>query len=275
VSVRKFRTSGADAGQRLGAWLAARLGEPEAVARERIVAGGVYVDGRRERDPARVLAAASSISVQPRVEQAVAWRVVHEDADVVVIDKPAGLAVQATREAGGALDEQVARRYAGATLVHRIDRDTSGLVLFARTDAARARLQAALAERRLAREYLAIVRGTAPHEMTLDATIGPDPRDRRRQAARVPGGQAARTHVRLVRTHLDRSLLGCVLDTGRTHQIRVHLADAGWPILGDPLYAPAEVRAAAPRLALHATRLAWPGGAAESPLPDELAALMA
>jgi 23S rRNA pseudouridine1911/1915/1917 synthase len=278
--IRKFKTSGVDAGQALAAWLAARLGEPESEAAARVVGGSVYVDGKRERDPARVLAAAQAVTVQPRVdrsgEQPVAWRLVHEDREVLVVDKPAGLAVQATREAGDALDEQVARAYPGATLLHRIDRDTSGLVLFVREDAARARLQAALGAGRIVREYLAVVAGAPPTAaFVCDAAIGPDPRDRRRQAARVPGGQAARTHVAIERRGLSASLLRCRLDTGRTHQIRVHLADAGLPILGDPLYAPADVRAAAPRLALHATHLAWDLQHAFSPLPEDLARLVA
>jgi 23S rRNA pseudouridine1911/1915/1917 synthase len=291
VSVRKFRTSGADAGQPLGTWLATRLGEPPGAAQARIVAGAIYVDGRRERDPARVLRAAQAIHVQPGADaaeaspaaaDAPAWRVVHERDDALVVDKPAGLAVQATRTSAGALDEQVAHAYPGATLVHRIDRDTSGLVLFARTASARTRFHRLLETRALLRDYLAVVYvadAAAPPAATfvLDAPIGPDPRDRRRQAAHAPGGLAARTHASLVRhdVSLHLALLRLRLDSGRTHQIRVHLADAGLPVLGDPLYAPEAVRALAPRLALHATRLAWPPSIdVTSPLPEELARLV-
>ncbi len=281
AAVRKFRTSGADAGQPLGLWLAARLGESEHAAGERVAAGAIYVDGRRERDPARPLVAAETITVQLAVAATDphalwTWRVAFADAEVVCVEKPAGLPVQATREAGGALDEQVARKYVGATLVHRIDRDTSGLVLFARNDEARERFAAELAIGRITREYLAVVHGTpAAATFTLDAPVGPDPRDRRRQAANAPTGRSARTLVAVVTAGRVASLLRCTLDTGRTHQIRVHLADAGHAVLGDPLYAPPDVRAASPRLALHAARLAWPGGEAESALPDELARLVA
>jgi 23S rRNA pseudouridine1911/1915/1917 synthase len=206
--------------------------------------------------------------------------VVHEREDVLVVDKPAGLAVQATREAAGALDEQVAARYPGATLVHRIDRDTSGLVLFARTNGARARFHDWLESRALRREYLAVVRTKAAPaaRFVLDAPLGPDVREHRKQAANVPGGLAARTEVTLERHDAARAtaLLRCVLDTGRTHQIRVHLAAVGLPVLGDPLYAPDEARALCPRLALHAARLAWPPRTTvSSPLPPELAALVA
>jgi 23S rRNA-/tRNA-specific pseudouridylate synthase len=127
--------------------------------------------------------------------------------------------------------------------------------------------------------YLAVVDGAPTWDaIRLDAPIGRDPGDPRRRRARVSGGDPAVTHAEVVRRGVDpggapAALVRARLETGRTHQIRVHLADAGHPILGDPLYAPPPVAARAPRLALHATRLAWPGGTAVSPLSAGLAVL--
>jgi RluA family pseudouridine synthase len=184
---------------------------------------------------------------------------VRKDEHVIVVDKPAGLAVQATREAGGALDEQLMQAHPEARLFHRIDRDTSGLVLFTRTRAARQRLTADLAAGRIRREYVAVVDGIPAASFTVDAAIE---------------GRPAATKVRLVRAAATCALVECELVTGRTHQIRIHLAGVRHPILGDRAHAPPAVAERAPRLALHAARLAWPGGSARSPVPPEIAALV-
>jgi RluA family pseudouridine synthase len=268
--IRKLRTSAVDAGQPLAAWLALRLGMDAEAARGRVSGGAVYVDGRRVRDPDLPLAAGQRIAVHPEpASTGTAWRVVHEDADVVVVEKPAGLPVTSARGGGGALDAEVAARFPGATLVHRIDRDTSGLVLFARGRAARQRLAGALERREMERLYVAAVLGAPPEEMRLDATIGPDPADPRRMRAGVSGGDAALSLVRVRGRGDGRALVEVRLVTGRTHQIRVHLSAAGFPILGDPLYGGAAA-ALAPRLALHAERLAWPGGEARAGCPEEI-----
>ncbi len=274
-SARKFRASAADAGQPLGAWIGARLGVGDEAGAELCRRGAVYVDGRRARDPARLIAAGGRVTVYPPSETPAGYRVVHEDPDVLVVDKPAGVPAQATRHAGGALDEQVAAAYPGAVALHRLDREASGLVLFARTPAARARLQPLFSRGAIHREYLALAEGLpASDSMTIDSPIGPDPADHRRRRAGVPGGEPARTRLTVVRRFVTSAavLLRVTLGTGRTHQIRVHLSSVGHPILGDPLYAPPGARARAPRLCLHATRLEWPGGAAESPMPDEFLA---
>jgi 23S rRNA pseudouridine1911/1915/1917 synthase len=267
---RKLRASGADAGQALAPWLALRLGLGAPLAEERVRGGAVYVAGRRVRDPGKLLCAGDAIVVHELPPAAPAsWRVVHADAEVIAVEKPAGLAVTAGRSGGAALEELVAQRYPGARAFHRIDQGTSGLVLFARGDGAR-RLAAALAAGALEREYRAVVAAPGPEPRVLDAVIGPDPADRRRMRAGVAGGKPARTEVWTLERGGGRALVGARLHTGLTHQIRVHLAHVGLPIVGDRLYggAPAE------RLALHAARLAWPGGAAESPLPDALRALL-
>jgi RluA family pseudouridine synthase len=265
--IRKLTTSAVDAGTPLSAWLAARLGVGEEEARRRVAAGSVYLDGRRARDPASRLRAGQRVAVHPApATTAASWRVAFEDAEALAIDKPAGLAVAAERGGGRSLDVEVAARWPGATLVHRIDRDTSGLVLFARGRAARQRLHAALATGGIQRLYAAVIAGAPPDDdLRLEWPIGPDPADPRRMRAGVPGGKPALSLVHVERRAADRALVSVELVTGRTHQIRVHLAAAGHPLLGDRLYAGPP----AARLMLHARHLAWPGGHAESPLPSD------
>lgn len=292
---RKFTTSAVDAGTPLGAWVARRLGLRIEDGEALVAGGSVYVSGRRVRDPARPVAAGERIVVHEaasresaRVRPVGPFTVRPEDIPVVfrgqgalVVDKPSGLPTQATREAAGGLDELVARRFPGAVPLHRLDRDASGLVLFAEGRAARARLADDLRSGRIERVYLALVAGhPAADRFTLDMPIGRDPGDPRRRRVHGAGAEPARTHVKVLRRGrladgAPAAALSVTLETGRTHQIRVHLAAAGHPLLGDPLYAPPDVARRAPRLALHATRLSWPGGAAESPPPEELTRLIA
>jgi len=271
---RKLTTSDVDAGASVAAFLALRLGLDAGAAQARIVAGAVYVDGRRERDATRVLRGGERIAVHDPPEGAAAgWRVVREEPDLVVVDKPSGLAVIAGRAGGAALATEVAAAFPGMHPFHRIDRDTSGLVLFARAGGAK-RLADALAAGTLVREYLAVVAGAPPERLVLDAPIGPDPADRRRMKAGVPGGKPARTEVAVVRYGTRTTLVRARLATGLTHQIRVHLAAAGHPVVGDTLYG----GPTGPRLALHAEHLEWPGpprASARSPLPAEIEALVA
>jgi 23S rRNA pseudouridine1911/1915/1917 synthase len=165
-------------------------------------------------------------------------------------------------------------------IVHRLDRDTSGLLVVARTDDALTRLQAALAERRIEREYLALVEGRPPARSgTIDAPIGRDPRVRTRMAVDGAGARDARTHFTLERALADSSLLRLRLETGRTHQIRVHLQAIGHPVCGDPEYGNPG-RFGLQRQFLHATRLAFAhpltGERVEvlSPLPADLQAAL-
>jgi 23S rRNA pseudouridine1911/1915/1917 synthase len=169
--------------------------------------------------------------------------VLFEDEHMLVVDKPAGIVVHPAKgHSEGTLAQLLSGVAQGgdpqrAGIVHRLDRDTSGLLIVAKSEQAHARLQAALAAREIKREYLALVQGRPPSRTgTIEAPIGRDPRVRTRMAV---GGQFPRqaiTHFTLERELPESSLLRLRLETGRTHQIRVHLQAIGHPVAGDPEY---------------------------------------
>ena len=218
-------------------------------------------------------------------------RVVHEDADLLIVDKPAGLVVHpAPGHAGGTLVNALLAHAGGSAwggiagvqrpgIVHRLDRDTSGLLMVARNDRAQASLMAQLKARRIKKTYLALVQGSIDAAVgRIEAPIGRDPKHRTRMAV-VPDGRAATTGYR-VRERFDGwTLLELDLITGRTHQIRVHLAAIGHPVAGDPTYGTGTSRRGPDglgRLFLHAWRLELGSPAdghlirATAPLPAEL-----
>jgi len=218
------------------------------------------------------------------------FRPVYRDEHLIVVDKAAGVVVHPARghregtlaqllgQAGFNLAGGEAER---AGIVHRLDRDTSGLMVVARSEEAHRRLQAELAARRIEREYLALVEGRPPSRSgTIEAPIGRDPRVRTRMAVGGASARAARTHFTLERALASTSLLRLKLDTGRTHQIRVHLRAIGHPVAGDPEYGTAGLLGLE-RQFLHATRLSFAhpvtGAPLElhSPLPDDLRAALA
>jgi 23S rRNA pseudouridine1911/1915/1917 synthase len=213
-------------------------------------------------------------------------RIVWRDESLLVVDKPAGLVVHPARgHQEGTLSQLLADGGAGgvgggdpdrAGIVHRLDRDTSGLLVVARGEEAHRLLQVALRKRLIEREYLALVEGRPPSRTgTIEAPIGRHPRIRTRMAVGGVGSREARTHFTLERSLGRVSLLRLRLDTGRTHQIRVHLQAIGHPVCGDPEYGTPGVLGLE-RQFLHATRLAFPHpltGApveAHSPLPSDL-----
>jgi 23S rRNA pseudouridine1911/1915/1917 synthase len=280
----------AAAGQRLDAFLAARAGSRSAAAKL-IDAGCVRVDGVRQ--PKRyVLRGGERVEVLARADAPPApsapapFAVVYEDDHLLVVDKPAGVVVHpGAGRAEGTLAQALAGVAAGgedasrAGIVHRLDRDTSGLLVVARTEAAHAALQAAIRERSMEREYRALVDGR-PGALrgTIDAPLGRDRRARTRMSTDTDAPRPAVTHF-VVEEALPRTtLLRVRLQTGRTHQIRAHLQAIGTPVCGDPTYGG---RAAGRRLGLerqflHAARLAFAhplsGNRVEavSPLPDDL-----
>jgi 23S rRNA pseudouridine1911/1915/1917 synthase len=225
--------------------------------------------------------------------------VVYEDADLLIIDKPAGLVVHPSAgHAGGTLvNALLARGGAGAFggiagvqrpgIVHRLDRDTSGLLMVARHDAAQASLMAQLKARRVKKTYLALVLGEVAAAVgRIEAPIGRDPKHRTRMGV-VPDGRPSTTGYRVRERFAGWTLLELDLVTGRTHQIRVHLEAIGHPIAGDPVYGTGtsrrgpdvrgpDVRAGLGRLFLHAWRLELTSPSdghlirAEAPLPNEL-----
>jgi 23S rRNA pseudouridine1911/1915/1917 synthase len=212
----------------------------------------------------------------------IAW----EDEHLLVVDKPAGLVVHPARgHREGTLSQLLAGVAAGgeedrAGIVHRLDRDTSGLLVVARSEEAHRLLQRALADRRIEREYVALVEGLPPARSgTIEAPIGRDPRMRTRMAVGGNFPRDARTRFELDRALPGFTLLRLYLDTGRTHQIRVHLQAIGHPVAGDPEYGTAGLLGLE-RQFLHAARLAFEHpltGApvdVRSPLPADLAAAL-
>ena len=210
------------------------------------------------------------------------FAIAYEDEHLLVIDKAPGLVVHPARgHREDTLSQLLAPSLAGgeperAGIVHRLDRDTSGLLVVARSEEAHRLLQQALAQRRIEREYLALVEGRPPARSgTIDAPIGRDPRVRTRMAVDGSGAREARTHFTLERALAETSLLQLRLETGRTHQIRVHLQAIGHPVCGDPEYGTAGLLGLE-RQFLHATRLAFEhpltGRRVEvrSPLPEDL-----
>jgi 23S rRNA pseudouridine1911/1915/1917 synthase len=204
------------------------------------------------------------------------------DGDFVVVDKPAGLPVEpgarGAPSAVGAASLLGAFDVDGAALPglpHRIDRDTTGCLLLARNDRSLAALLRGFQEGKVEKEYLSLVAGEPPDEGRLDTPYARDPADPRRFTTRVPSARRARLSFRVERRLAGAALLRVRLETGRTHQIRVQLAEAGWPILGDAVYG--RPSTAIGRQALHAWRIAFPrpsDGArveAEAPVPDDLA----
>jgi 23S rRNA pseudouridine1911/1915/1917 synthase len=210
------------------------------------------------------------------------FSVVFEDDQLIVIDKGPGVVVHPGRgHHEDTLSQQLAPLLAGgdperAGIVHRLDRDTSGLLVVARTEEAHRRLQRAIAARQVEREYLALVEGRPPSRTgTIEAPIGRDPRVRTRMTVGGAGAREARTRFSLERALKGYSLLRVRLETGRTHQIRVHMSAIGHPVCGDPDYGTRGLLGLE-RQFLHAARLAFEhpetGERLEltSPLPEDL-----
>lgn len=280
-------------GVRLDRFLAAPLGSRSRAA-ALIEAGRVRVDGRA-RVKRHVVSPGERVEVFLPVAEppaaaaaAVDFSVAFEDEYLIVVDKPAGVVVHPARgHRTGTLAQALAGRGAGgdepwrAGIVHRLDRDTSGLLVVARSDEVHRALKALLAARELHRGYLALVDGLPEARTgTIEAPIGRDRRERTRMSLDSEDPREARTHFAIVRAFARASLLRVVLDTGRTHQIRVHMASIGHPLCGDRSYG-GPMRYGLERQFLHAARLSFPHpvtGApvdVQSPLPEDLTTALA
>ncbi|WP_416139430.1 23S rRNA pseudouridine(1911/1915/1917) synthase RluD [Halomonas sp. HK25] len=269
-----------------------------------IKAGDLTLDGSPARPRDKVyggewLRLATEIEEDTRfAPEDIPLDVVHEDDGVLVIDKPAGLVVHpAAGNPDGTLLNALLHhcpRLAGvprAGIVHRLDKDTTGLMVVAKTLASQAALVAQLQARTASREYDAVCVGVMTSGGKVDAPIGRHPKDRKRQAV-TASGKPAVTHYRVVERFRAHTHVRCRLETGRTHQIRVHLAHLRYPLVGDPVYGGRlklppgaaeplkEILREFPRQALHARKLAFvhPGSGEtvtfRSPLPDDILMLL-
>jgi 23S rRNA pseudouridine1911/1915/1917 synthase len=240
-----------DAGMRLDAFLAARGAVPSRAAGQRLIErGAVRVDGQPRAKNHR-MEAGEQVSVEPAAEgerdqapERPPFEIVFEDDHLLVVDKPAGLVTHpAPGHHGPTLAEALRGRTAGgsdpqrAGIVHRLDRDTSGLLVVVRTEAAYEALQRQIRAREVRREYLALVSGQPDAESgTIDAPIGRDRARRTVVSTRSDRPRTAVTHFEVVERLPRTALLRVSLETGRTHQIRAHLAAIDHPVCGDPQY---------------------------------------
>jgi 23S rRNA pseudouridine1911/1915/1917 synthase len=298
-------------GDRLDRYLADRLFLSRTQVAALISEGLVRVDGQAVRK-SHVVAPGEMILVtippaQPTHldPEDLPLRIVYDDEHLVVVDKGAGMVVHpAPGHAGGTLVNALLHHVGRLStiggdrrpgIVHRLDKDTSGLMVVAKTDEAHRRLAAMISRHEMQRGYVAASWGHLDaDELTVDRPIGRDPGDRKRMAV-VSGGRDAVTHIRRVESWVAADLLAIRLETGRTHQVRVHLRSLGHPLVADPIYAPdwekgfvgegghwaAELASRAERLFLHSARLGFthPLTGEElsftSPLPEPLAATVA
>lgn len=302
------------AGSRADRFLADAIGSLSRTrVKSLIEAGAVRREGALLRNPAEPVRPGDRFALQRPtpvaaipLPQAIPFTILYEDADLLVLDKPAGLVVHPApgNEDGTLVNALLA--HCGDSLpgiggekrpgiVHRLDKDTSGVMVVAKTEQALATLSAAFAARDLDRHYTALVWGVpTPASGAIEGAIGRDPRDRKRMAVVRGGGKAALTNYETLRAWFPAvALLRCKLATGRTHQIRVHLANAGHPLVGDPVYLrriPAGAKAIDPdrrralldfpRQALHAASLGFAHPRTgqklsfETPLPPDFQALV-
>jgi len=239
------------AGQRLDSALARLMPEHSRTRIKGWIEGGAVKLDRVACKPRDIVEAGSRVRVQmtlgeaaqPEVQpEAIALRLVHEDADVLVIDKPAGLVVHpgagnprhTLQNALPGLDPTLAA-LPRAGLIHRLDKDTSGLLVVARTPEAQTSLSRQLEARTMGREYVAVCVGVMTGGGTIDEPIGRHRGDRLRMAIRVSGRPSV-THYRVLERFRAHTYLSVKLETGRTHQIRLHLSHIKYPIVGDPVY---------------------------------------
>ena len=261
------------AGQRLDAFLAQALPELTRSAAQRLIAEGlVTVDGKAPAKSLKLSGGETVAVTVPEPEEAQALPedipldVVYEDDDVIVVNKPVGMVVHpAPGHSGGTLVNALLHHCGDSLsgiggelrpgIVHRIDRDTSGLIIAAKNDFAHQALSAQLQDHSLCRTYEAVVIGNLREDSgTVNAPIDRNPKDRKKMAV-VKGGREAVTHYEVIRRYRGYTLVKCKLETGRTHQIRVHMAYIGHPLAGDIVYGNKSDKSGIEGQCLHAARL--------------------
>jgi 23S rRNA pseudouridine1911/1915/1917 synthase len=300
MDLREFIVSQTDAGQRLDVFLAGVSGLSRARIQGLIAGEHVLVGGRPQKPRHRVSAGeAIQLCIPPAtpldlVPEAIPLDVLHEDDDLIVLNKPAGMVVHpgAGRTSGTLVHALLAHckilpGIGGAErpgIVHRLDRDTSGVLVVAKTEAAHQSLSRQFKERVVKKQYLALVHGAVRQDSgRIEAAIGRREHDRKRMGVREHGGRQARTAYQVIRRLPGMTVLGLDLETGRTHQIRVHLSHIGHPVVGDQVYGGRRERRhggseepRAQRQMLHAWRLGFhhprTGNWREftAPIPDDL-----
>lgn len=252
---REYELTAEESGQRLDKYLAEKMTDlSRSRIKELVQAGEVLVNGKKSKVSYKVqkgdLIQVTVLPLEPLALEAenIPLDIVYEDEDVIVVNKPQGMVVH---PAAGHPSHTLVNALLYHTrdladspegfrpgIVHRIDKDTSGLLMVAKNAAARESLEKQLATKSNKRQYLAIVHGNfAEEEGTIDAPIGRNPKDRKQMAV-VEKGKSAVTHFKVLEQYQGYSLVECQLETGRTHQIRVHMAYIGHPLAGDPLYGP-------------------------------------
>ncbi len=289
----KLRVPENGAGQRLDRFLAELPEVGSRAAAERLIASAAALVDGASRPKSHRLAGGETIEVdtaglrgESLEPEPMELRIAYEDEHLLVVDKPAGLVVHpgAGHAQGTLVHGLLERGVAGGDprrpgIVHRLDRDTSGLLVVARSEEAYRRLRALVRRRALEREYLALVRGRPRSRAgRIESPIGRDRHDPTRMSIDTDAPREAVTHFEVAELLPAHALLRVRLETGRTHQIRVHLAAIGLPVAGDPVYGAPEPGLG--RQFLHAARLAFPhpvtGGRVEatSPLPPDLEAAL-
>jgi 23S rRNA pseudouridine1911/1915/1917 synthase len=281
MDLREFIVSPAQAGQRLDVFLAGVSGLSRARIQRLIADGHVLVAGRPQKPRHRVSAGETvQLRIPPTtpldlVPEAIPLDILHEDDDLIVLNKPAGMVVHpgAGRTSGTLVHALLAHcrtlpGIGGAErpgIVHRLDRDTSGVLVVAKTEAAHQSLSRQFRARVVKKRYLALVHGEVRRDAgRIEAAIGRREHDRKRMGVRERGGRQARTAYQVIRRLPGRTVLALDLETGRTHQIRVHLSHIGHPVVGDQVYGgrrerrrTASEEPRAERQMLHAWRLGF------------------